>query len=193
VNAVRSSAKKLQLRALIVVVAGLAGGLTQAGPAAAGPMTGHADRTVTSADGGTFHLKLAAVPTTLPTTGGTVGVFGTGYNTAQGIFLAFCVVPNAVRIGDPTTYTVLPTPCLGGRESTDGSARRITNSAAGTPGVTIPYGPNGSFVTSLNLKPEIADGTVCDVTVKCAIVTRADFTATGNRSYDQYIPVRFTR
>ncbi len=76
--------------------------------------------------------------------------------------------------------------------STDGSARRITNDATGTPGVTIPYGPNGSFVTGLHLGPRIADGIVCDVTVQCAIVTRADVTATDDRTYDQYIPVHFT-
>ncbi|WP_369170548.1 hypothetical protein AB5J49_23285 [Streptomyces sp. R28] len=62
----------------------------------------------------------------------------------------------------------------------------------GTPGITIPYEDGGKFRTTLeNLRPEIADGVVCDVNVRCAIVTRADFTATGERLYDQYIPVRF--
>ncbi|WP_234360261.1 hypothetical protein [Streptomyces sp. DSM 15324] len=146
---------------------------------------------MTVAAGETFHLKLAATPTVLPESGGTVAVAGNGYNRAQGVFLAFCVIPDTVRVGDPTTYTSLPTPCLGGRESTDGSARRITDTATSTPGATIPYEPGGSFLTTLNLRPEIADGLVCDVTVRCAIVTRADFTATADRSYDQYIPVHF--
>ncbi|MFM9662951.1 hypothetical protein ACKI2B_47135, partial [Streptomyces scabiei] len=75
----------------------------------------------------------------------------------------------------------------------DGSSRRITDSATGTPGITLPYRAGGSFLTTLNLRPEIADGVVCDVDVKCAIVTRADFTATADRSYDQYIPVSFGR
>ena len=97
-------------------------------------------------------------------------------------------------MGDPTTYTALPTPCLPGHATKDGSSRRITNTATGTPGITLPYGPDGSFLTSLeNLRPQIADGVVCDVTVECAIVTRADFTATSDRSYDQYIPVHFQR
>ena len=184
---------KLLRRGLAVATASLALILSQGSPASAHPAVGQAHRTVTTADGATFKLRLAATPVTLPASGGTVSVKGKGYNTEQGIFLAFCVIPESVRVGDPTTYTSLPTPCLGGRASTDGSARRITNTGTGTPGVTIPYGPNGSFRTTLNLKPEIADGTVCDVTVRCAIVTRADFTATGDRSYDQYTPVHFTR
>jgi hypothetical protein len=180
-------------RGLAVATASLALILTQGSPASAQAACGHAHRTVTTADGATFELELAATPVTLPSSGGTVWVGGRGYPTDQGVFLAFCVIPESVRVGDPTTYTSLPTPCLGGQKSTDGSARRITNTDTGTPGVTIPYGPNGSFLTSLNLKPEIADGATCDVTVQCAIVTRADFTATSDRSEDQYIPVHFTR
>ena len=184
--------KRLLRGALAATAAGLAALLPLGGTASAAPQFGFAHRTVTTADGDTFRLKLAATPTVLPSTGATVDVAGTGYNRAQGIFLAFCVIPDSVKVGDPSTYTALPTPCLGGRQSTDGSARRITDTGTGTPGVTIPYQEGGSFVTTLNLKPEIADGVVCDVTVRCAIVTRADFTATDVRLYDQYIPVHFT-
>lgn len=120
-------------------------------------------------------------------------VAGSGYNRGQGIFLAFCVIPEGVTVGDPATYTTLPTPCLPGREDQDGSSRRITDSATGTPGITLPYQAGGSFLATLNIRPEIKDGVVCDVDVKCAIVTRADFTATADRSYDQYIPVSFGR
>ncbi|MDT0484992.1 MULTISPECIES: hypothetical protein [Streptomyces] len=183
--------KKLLRRAPAVLAAGLAAVLPFAGTASASPLVGHAHRTVTAADGETFHLRLTAESTFLPAAGGTVDVRGKGYNRAQGIFLAFCVIPDGVVAGDPSTYTTLPTPCLGGRESTDGSARRITDQGTGTPGVTIPYEKGGRFTTTLDLKPEIADGVVCDATVKCAIVTRADYTATGNRLYDQYIPVHF--
>jgi hypothetical protein len=179
--------------ALAAAAAGLAALLPLAGTANASPFVGHAHRTVTTADGETFRLKLAAAPTVLPADGGTAYVKGTGYNRAQGIFLAFCVIPDGVRVGDPTTYTSSPTPCLGGRGATDGSSRRITDTGTGTPGVTIPYEEGGSFRTTLNLRPEIADGVVCDVDVRCAIVTRADFTATGVRLYDQYIPVHFAR
>ena len=143
------------------------------------------------ADGDTFRLRLKAGPVVLPAPGGTVHVKGAGYNRAQGVFLAFCVIPDGVRVGDPTTYTTLPGPCLGGREAQDGSSRRITDTGTGTPGITLPYGKNGSFRTTLNLRPEIADGKVCGETVRCAIVTRADFTATNERLYDQYIHVHF--
>ncbi|WP_060886611.1 hypothetical protein [Streptomyces caniscabiei] len=170
--------------ALVVPLAGTA-------TAAATPLTGKAQRTVTTTDGDTFRLRLKAGPVVLPAPGGTVHVKGAGYNRAQGVFLAFCVIPDGVRVGDPSTYTTLPGPCLGGREAQDGSSRRITDTGTGTPGITLPYGKNGSFRTTLNLRPEIADGTVCGETVRCAIVTRADFTATNERLYDQYIPVHF--
>lgn len=173
-----------------VATAALALAVTAPGTADATPLPGYAHRTVT-AGGSTFELNLFATPTVLPSGGGTVVVAGAGYNRAQGIFLAFCAIPDSVRPGDPATYTTLPTPCLGGREAKDGSARRITDTATGTPGITLPYGPGGSFVTTLTIRPQLADGVECDAGVRCAIVTRADFTATGDRSYDQYLPVSF--
>ncbi|EKX60796.1 hypothetical protein Sipo8835_29540 [Streptomyces ipomoeae] len=185
------SRKALLRGALAVTAAGLAAVLPLAGTAGATPLSGKAQRTVTTADGDTFRLRLKASPVVLPATGGTVKVKGAGYNRAQGIFLAFCVIPDGVKVGDPSTYTTLPSPCLGGREAQDGSSRRITDTGTGTPGITIPYEEGGRFRTTLNLRPEIADGKVCGQTVRCAIVTRADFTATNSRLYDQYIPVHF--
>ncbi|WP_405817714.1 hypothetical protein OG241_23920 [Streptomyces sp. NBC_01390] len=180
--------------AVLAVAAGLVLGFAgAAGAAPGGTSFGFAHRAVVGSDGQVFRLKLAATPTVLPAAGGTVDVAGTGYNRGQGIFLAFCVIPDGVKVGDPSTYTSLPTPCLPGREEQDGSSRRITDSGTGTPGITLPYQAGGSFLTTLNLRPEIKDGVVCDVDVKCAIVTRADFTATADRSYDQYIPVSFAR
>lgn len=185
----------------VAAAAGLALVLSAAGAASALPLGGHAappfggfaHRTVTTATGDTFDLKLAAGPTVLPASErSTVQVKGAGYNRAQGIFLAFCVIPEGVRVGDPSTYTTLPGPCLPGAETKDGSSRRITDTGTGTPGITIPYEDGGRFRTTLeNIRPEIEDGAVCDVNVRCAIVTRADFTATGVRLYDQYIPVHF--
>jgi hypothetical protein len=58
---------------------------------------------------------------------------------------------------------------------------------------TFPYGPDGSFRVTLTLQPKIADGVECDVDVRCAVVTRADFTATDDRRLDLYVPVRFAR
>ncbi|UUU23004.1 hypothetical protein [Streptomyces sp. DSM 40750] len=190
-NPPTSRPRNLLRGALAVTAAGLAAVVPLAGTAAATPLTGKAQRTVTTADGETFRLRLKADPVVLPAAGGTVKVKGAGYNREQGIFLAFCVIPDGVKVGDPATYTTLPGPCLGGREAQDGSSRRITDTGTGTPGITIPYEKGGSFRTTLNLRPEIADGKVCGETVRCAIVTRADFTATNERLYDQYIPVHF--
>ncbi|WP_328506860.1 hypothetical protein [Streptomyces sp. NBC_00391] len=183
--------KNLLRGALAVTAAVLAAVVPLAGTAAATPLTGKAQRTVTTADGDTFRLRLKAGPVVLPATGGTVNVKGAGYNRAQGIFLAFCVIPDGVRVGDPSTYTTLPGPCLPGRDAQDGSSRRITDTGTGTPGITLRYEKGGRFRTTLNLRPEITDGKVCGETVRCAIVTRADFTATNERLYDQYIPVHF--
>lgn len=190
----RTSTKKLLRRGMIVTSAGLALLLAQTGTAAACPAPGFAQRTVTTAKGSTFHLSLFARSTVLPASGGQTVVEGVGYNTAQGIFLEFCAIPSTVTVGDPTTYTALPTFCLPGHATKDGSSRRITNTATGTPGITIPYGPGGSFHTTLdNLRPQLPSGDICDVTVQCAVITRGDFTATKDRSYDQYIPVHFVR
>lgn len=183
--------KRLVQRALAVTVAGLALVLPQAGFATADPQRGYAERTVVTPEGSTFNLKLSASPVGLPASGGTVAVTGDGYNTRQGIYLALCVIPRSVEVGNPSTYTKKPEPCLGGKRPTDGSARRITNDDIGTPGVTFPYDANGSFLTTLNLRAAIDEYHVCGVTVRCAIVTRSDLTATENRLYDQYIPVTF--
>ena len=143
-----------------------------------------------TAVGTRYNLVLAA-PAALSAEGQDVPVAGYGYNTAQGIFVALCVIPDSVSVDDPSTYTARPTPCLGGRQSTNGAAHRVTNTDTGTPGITSRYGPHGSFHVILKLNPNIASDTVCDVDVRCAIVTRADFTATDERSYDMYIPVAF--
>ena len=191
--------KRLRPALAVVAAAGLASVIPLAGTASAAPsfgahpqFGGYAHRTVTTADGQTFDLRLAADKSFLSASGGTIKVKGAGYNRAQGIFLAFCAIPEGVRVGDPKTYNSLPGPCLPGRETKDGSSRWITDTGTGTPEITFPYKEGGKFDTTLeNLRPEIKDGVVCDVTVECAIVTRADFTATDERLYDQYIPVHF--
>ena len=139
-------------------------------------------------NGTSYHLTLAS-PTTI-TAGRPVPIAGRGYNPAQGIFVALCVIPPTVTPGSPGTYTSRPTPCLGTRGSGNVS-HRIANGATGEH--TSPYGPGGSFFVNLTLQPKIADGVECDVDVKCAIVTRADFTATDDRRLDLYIPVNFRR
>src|SRR5438309_846849 len=105
-------------RGLTGAAAGLALVLSQAPAATASPTVGHAHRTVTIAGGETFHLNLLAGPTIVPAAGGTVAVDGAGYNTAQGIYVALCALPDAVHVGQPDTYATLPLPCLGGNAPT---------------------------------------------------------------------------
>lgn len=147
-----------------------------------------AHRTVESG-GKTYRLALAVShPTITPSKPTTIA--GQGYNPGQGIFVALCAIPAGVNPRDPATFTTRPTPCLGPRGAGN-TSHRIANGATGEH--TSPYGPNGSFLVQLNLQPKIADGVECDVDVKCAIVTRADFTATNTRTWDLYVPVRFKR
>lgn len=161
------------------------------GPPHARAAIGIDHRTI-QADGVTYTPQLAATRH-LPNNGdATAVVAGTGYNRGQGIYVGFCVIPPEVTPGDPATYTQKPGPCLGGSRPTDGSARRITDTDTGTRGVTLPYGPGGSFLVTLrHLKPEIVPGQVCGENVECAIVTLADHTAFTDRRYDLYIPVEF--
>ena len=138
--------------------------------------------------GGQSHVLTLAGPTTL-TPGLPVPVAGSGYNVDQGIFVALCAIPPSVDPDDPRTFTARPTPCLGTRGDGD-SSHRVVNGVQGDH--TSPYGPGGSFAVRLTLQPRLAEGVECDVDVRCAIVTRADFTATQDRTYDLYVPIRFT-
>lgn len=154
--------KKLLRRAPAVLAAGLAAVLPFAGTASASPLVGHAHRTVTAADGETFHLRLTAKSTFLPAAGGTVDVRGKGYNRAQGIFLAFCVIPDGVVAGDPSTYTTLPTPASAAvsrrtvrpaasptRARARPASRSPTRRAAGSPrpSTSSPRSPTASSAT----------------------------------------------
>ncbi|MBO4258129.1 hypothetical protein [Streptomyces griseorubiginosus] len=150
------------------------------------------DHRTIHADGVTYTPLLAATRV-LPADGdATAVVAGTGYNRGQGIYVGFCVIPPTVTPGDPATYTHMPGPCPGGKRPTDGSSRRITDSDTGTPGITLPYKPGGSFLVTLqHLKPEIVPGEICGENVQCAIVTLTDLTAPTDRRYDLYVPVEF--
>lgn len=185
----------------IALVGGAALALGSTAPATAAPSSDNPprpsaaigiDHRTSQADGVTYNPLLAATRV-LPADGdATAVVAGTGYNRAQGIYVGFCVIPPTVTPGVPATYTQMPGPCPGGSRPTDGSSRRITDTDTGTPGITLPYEPGGSFrVTLQHLKPEIVPGKVCGQNVKCAIVTFTDLTAPTDRRYDLYVPVEF--
>jgi hypothetical protein len=114
--------------------------------------------------------------------GQVVQVTGQGYDTAKGIYVAFCVVPPPGQ---------LPSPCGGGAgPGAQGAARWITsNPPPYGEGLAQPYGPGGSFSTTLVVSPTI--GTVDCRTTACAVVTRNDHTRTADRSQDLLVPVTF--
>lgn len=127
--------------------------------------------------------------------GDRIVVSGTGYDARQGIYVAVCAIPD-----DPS---IKPGPCLGGVPE---------QQAQDTPDGTIQWAPSnwindewgwklfgarpyddaetGTFTAYLELVDPVADGVDCTV-VRCAIFTRNDHTALGDRVQDLYIPVGF--
>jgi len=137
----------------------------------------------------------ATVDTSALAEGDQIVVSGSGYNTAQGIYVAVCVVPSS-----PAEK---PGPCLGGVPSSDGE-----EVAEGT----IQFAPSnwinddwawklfgarayddattGTFTAYLEITDPVGDGIDCTVS-ECGIFTRNDHTALKDRVQDLYIPVAF--
>jgi hypothetical protein len=119
----------------------------------------------------------------LPAAGETVVVTGQGFDPAKGVYVAFCVDrgPGA-----------RPTPCGGGADTTGTSGGSQWVSSDPPPygrGLTVPYGPGGTFRVELRVSARIGEYDCREV--RCAIVTRADHTRTDDRSQDTRIPVTF--
>ncbi|MFI1963174.1 hypothetical protein ACH429_03385 [Streptomyces pathocidini] len=143
-----------------------------------------ATRTVT--DGGsTYNLSLTG-PDTATATGQNVTVTGSGYNTAQGVYVGVCVVDGAPGVNKPT-------PCLGGQDEsgTTGASFWVSNAGGGTLPNSSAYGTGGTFTAQIFVKADLGGGNVCGETVECAIVTRADHMDTNDRKYDVHIPITF--
>jgi hypothetical protein len=124
-------------------------------------------------------------------------VSGTGYDAGQGIYVAICVIPS-----DPATK---PGPCLGGVPSTEPTGDPVASDV-------IEWAPSnwinddwawklfgarayddvatGTFTAYLEVVDPVGEGVDCTVE-KCAIYSRNDHTALGDRVQDLYIPVRF--
>lgn len=110
-----------------------------------------------------------------------VSVSGVGYDLQQGVYVALCAVPEEGEA---------PGPCSAG--GGDLSAWISSNPPAFGVGRAIPFEPGGVFEVELLLRPVIDGATDCRE-VACAIATRADDTATDDRTRDVMLPVTFAR
>lgn len=111
--------------------------------------------------------------------GAEVKVSGTGFDTAQGIYVALCAVPAGKA----------PGPCASG--ATDVAAWISSNPPDYGRDRAVAFGANGSFEVTLTLQPVINTATDCRA-VACAITTRADDTNAGDRTRDLALPVTFS-
>ena len=86
-----------------------------------------------------------------------------------------------------------PSPCGGGADvegTTGASAWISSNPPSYGVGLATPYGPGGTFSTTLTLTPMVNGGLDCRV-LRCAVVTRNDHTRSADRSQDLLVPVSF--
>ncbi|AYF97704.1 hypothetical protein [Protaetiibacter intestinalis] len=135
------------------------------------------------------------VDTSALTVGERIVVSGTGYDAGQGIYVAICVIPD-----DPS---IKPGPCLGGVPSTD-EQQTSEGEIQWAPSNWIndewgwklfgarPFddAATGTFTAYLEVVDPVGDGYDCTVDA-CAIYTRNDHTALGDRVQDLSIPVAF--
>ena len=126
--------------------------------------------------------------------GDRIVVSGAGYNTAQGIYVAICVIP-----GSPSEK---PGPCLGGVPSGESSSAPGATDFAPSNWINDDWAwklfgarsyddaTTGTFTAYLEVPPPTGEGVDCTVDA-CAIYTRNDHTALRDRVQDVYIPVAF--
>ncbi|MGW0505047.1 hypothetical protein [Micromonospora sp. NPDC003241] len=162
-----------RLAAALVSVVLLVIGALAAGPA-------YADTVGRGPDG----QRLSVTRTNaIPLAGATVTVSGSGYDTAKGVYVAFCVDNGA---GAP------PSPCGGGIDTSGASGAShwiSSNPPAYGEGLAVPYGSGGSFSVRLRLTATIGD---VDCTVRrCVVASRNDHTRSSDRSQDVKVPVTF--
>ncbi|MFH8882885.1 hypothetical protein [Streptomyces californicus] len=156
-----------------LLLAGVPAGLA-AGADAGGPKT---------ATGPRGQKLTASVTTALDPAGQKVRMTGEGYGLTSGIYVALCK-----DNGDNRT----PSPCLGGADMSGGSKTSQWIVPPGDPyegDLALAFGPGGSFDVELDITGE-GDGLDC-AEVACALVTRADHRAAGDRTHDVRIPVVF--
>jgi hypothetical protein len=122
-------------------------------------------------------------------------VSGTGYDARQGIYVAICVIP-----AEPS---IKPGPCIGGvpeqesAEVAEGTIQYAASNWVNDDWAWKLFGARsfddvdrGTFTAYLEVGDPAGEGFDCRVDA-CAIFTRNDHTALGDRVQDVYIPVAF--
>ncbi len=108
-----------------------------------------------------------------------VKVSGSGFDPAQGVYVALCALPAGKA----------PGPCTSG--ATNVAAWISSNPPDYGRDRAVAYGAGGSFEVTLKLNPIINTATDCR-TAACGITTRADDTSIEDRTRDLAIPVTFS-
>ncbi|MER6915551.1 endoglucanase [Streptomyces sp. NPDC000594] len=165
-------------RRVVVATLLLAAGLAAAGTARAddpGEATGPSGQKLT-----------VSATKDIDPAGQKVTITGTGYDPGQGVYLAICVLPEPGKA---------PSPCIGGADMTgkSGSSYWITNNPpTGAEKLVKPFtvkDGKGGFTLDLKLKAQ--DKNADCTQAACAVVTRADHTASADRSADVIVPITF--
>ncbi|MFV2173020.1 hypothetical protein ACFHW2_24955 [Actinomadura sp. LOL_016] len=121
----------------------------------------------------------------LPADGSTtVTVTGHGFDTAKGIYVAFC------KDNGPGKA---PSPCGGGADTTGstGASHWISNDPPPYgKDLAEKYGADGSFEVTLSVTGELNDTVDCAET-RCVVATRADHTRGRDRTQDVRVPIAF--
>ncbi|RGE18778.1 hypothetical protein [Leucobacter sp. wl10] len=155
-----------------------------------------AETTATGADGRTRNLSVETGDGATPSLdalrpGDRVVVRGSGFDAGIGIYVAFCAIPSSPE--------EKPGPCLGGipKGAATGEADKaslasawVTNDWAWRAFATNEFGDGGSFKAELTVPEPTSDGLDCRVE-RCALATRADHTASGDRVQDMLLPIAF--
>jgi hypothetical protein len=125
--------------------------------------------------------------------GETLVVRGSGFDAGIGIYVAICAIPES-----PDEK---PGPCLGGipegaetgeAQESGLSSAWVTDDWAWRAFATHGYGSEGSFEVELTVPAPVSEALDCRVE-RCAIATRADHTASGDRVQDMLLPVSYAR
>lgn len=138
-----------------------------------------------SATGGAGQTLSVTPSDGLDPAGSRVAVTGSGYDTAVGVYVALCVDQGPAAA---------PSPCVGGvdMEGSGSSSAWISSNPPSYAGdLATPFGSGGSFAVQLDIAAADEFVDCLAAGTRCVVATRADHTASSNRSADVRVPVYF--